>query len=79
MDELSNGCPKCGGRYFRYIREKGEEVSGDPIETIMIKEHGIYEVNLTHMLEDESIIVSDEEGRYVIDLHFLLKKKRKAR
>ena len=41
----------------------------------MVKQHGIYEVNLTPLLEDDSIIVSDEEGKYFIDLNFLLKKK----
>jgi len=43
----------------------------------MIKEHGIYEVNLPSLLEDDSIIVSDEEGMYVIDINFLLKKQMK--
>ena len=43
----------------------------------MIKEHGIYEVNLPSLLEDDSIIVSDEEGMYVIDINFLFKKQMK--
>ena len=43
----------------------------------MIKEHGIYEVNLPSLLEDDSIIVSDEEGMYVTDISFLLKKQMK--
>jgi len=79
--ELSDGCPKCGGRYFRYIQErkKKKKTSSDSIETIMIHENGIYEVNLSPMLKDDSIIVSDEEGKYVIDLNFLLKKNLKKR
>ncbi|MDI9623953.1 MAG: Zn-ribbon containing protein [Methanothermobacter sp.] len=79
--ELSDGCPKCGGRYFKYTHKKKQEnksPSGS-IETIMIHENGIYEVNLTPLLEDDSIIVSDEEGKYVIDLNFLLKKQLKKR
>lgn len=75
--ELSDGCPKCGSRYFRYIQEKKKKEDKRPsgsIETIMIHENGIYEVNLSPMLKDDSIIVSDEEGKYVIDLNFLLKK-----
>ncbi len=81
--ELSNGCPKCGGRYFKYTHKKRRRQEGKgpggSIETIMIHENGIYEVNLTPLLEDDSIIVSDEEGKYVIDLNFLLKKHLKKR
>lgn len=80
-DELADGCPNCGSRYFRYIAEKKDEVrtSGEAIETIMVKKNGIYEVNLTSLLEDDSIIVSDEEGKYFIDLNFLLKKNLKRK
>lgn len=78
--ELSEGCPKCGGRYFRYTHKKRRgESRGDSIETIMIHENGIYEINLTPLLKDDSIIVSDEEGKYVIDLNFLLKRNLKKR
>ena len=45
----------------------------------MVKGQGIYDVNLTSLLEDESIIVSDEEGKYLIDINFLLKKKMKEK
>lgn len=41
----------------------------------MVKEHGVYEVNLQSLISDESVIVSDEEGKYVIDINYLLKKK----
>ncbi len=81
-EEILKGCPKCGSTYFKFKSEgkekeveKPEAVKGESIETIMVKQHGIYEVNLTPLLEDDSIIVSDEEGKYVIDLNFLLKKK----
>lgn len=58
---------------------RAPEPVGDPIETIMVRKNGIYEVNLTSLLEDDSIIVSDEEGKYFIDLNFLLKKNLKRR
>lgn len=41
----------------------------------MVHDHGIYEVDLPSLLEDDSIIISDEEGKYLIDINFLLKKK----
>lgn len=80
---ILKGCPECGSKFFEY-HHKGKikeihEIKGDSIETIMIKEHGIYEVNLSSLLEDDSIIVSDEEGKYVIDINFLLKKQMKDR
>nr|WP_255772543.1 Zn-ribbon domain-containing protein [Methanothermobacter sp. K4] len=79
-EELTDGCPKCGSRYFRYVADRRDpEPVGDPIETIMVRKNGIYEVNLTSLLEDDSIIVSDEEGKYFIDLNFLLKKNLKRR
>jgi uncharacterized protein len=56
-----------------------KRVKGDSIETIMVRGHGIYDVNLNSLLEDESIIVSDEEGKYLIDINFLLKKKMKEK
>jgi predicted nucleic acid-binding Zn-ribbon protein len=80
--ELTDGCPKCGGRYFKYTHNKKRREDKSPtdsIETIMIHENGIYEVNLTPLLKDDSIIVSDEEGKYVIDLNFLLKRNLKKR
>ncbi len=78
---ILKGCPECGSKFFEF-HQKGkikeiQEIKGDSIETIMIKEHGIYEVNLHSLLEDDSIIVSDQEGMYVIDINFLLKKQMK--
>jgi len=54
-----------------------EEIKGESIETIMVRRPGIYEVNLTPLLEKDSVIVSDGEGKYLIDINFLLKKKLK--
>ncbi len=41
----------------------------------MIKGQGVYEVNLSSLLENDSVIVSNEEGKYLIDINTLLKKK----
>jgi uncharacterized protein len=80
-DIILKGCPKCGSKFFEF-HQKGKvkeirEIKGDSVETIMVKEHGIYEVNLSSLMKDDSIIVSDEEGKYVIDINFLLKKQMK--
>jgi predicted nucleic acid-binding Zn-ribbon protein len=83
-EDILKGCPECGSHFFEYYHEaklddKKEEPQGKSIETIMVHEHGIYEVDLPSLLEDDSIIVSDEEGKYVIDINFLLKKKIKEK
>lgn len=80
---ILKGCPECGSKFFEF-HQKGKvkeirEIKGDSVETIMIKENGIYEVNLSSLMKDDSIIVSDEEGKYVIDINFLLKKQMKDR
>ena len=80
---ILKGCPECGSKFFEF-HQKGnikeiQEIKGDSIETIMIKEYGIYEVNFPSLLEEDSIIVSDQEGMYVIDINFLLKKQMKDR
>ena len=79
-EDILKGCPECGSHFFEYYQEtkennKEEEHHGKSVETIMVHEHGIYEVDLPSLLEDDSIIVSDEEGKYVIDINFLFKKK----
>lgn len=81
-EDILKGCPECGSHFFEYYsepKEKDKEPQGDSIETIMVHEHGIYEVDLPTLLEDDSIIVSDEEGKYLIDINFLLKKKIKEK
>ena len=78
---IQSGCPECGSKFFEYTPQgkvKGKKESkGKSVETIMVKEHGVYEVNLSSLMEDDSIIVSDEEGKYLIDINFLLKKRLK--
>lgn len=80
-DNILNGCPNCGNKFFEYNRsdrfKEIKEDKADSVETIMIKDNGIYEVNLSPLMEDDSVIISDEEGRYLIDINFLLRKKLK--
>lgn len=83
---ITNGCPECGSKFFTYTSkkprvknsqedEKDDPVNKDSVEGVMVKEQGVYEVNLSSLLENESVIVSDKEGRYLIDINSLLKKK----
>lgn len=76
---ILKGCPDCGSKFFAYTRKgKVEEIKegqDDGVESIMVKGQGIYEVNLSSLLENDSVIISDEEGRYIIDINSLLKKK----
>ncbi len=78
-EDILKGCPECGSHFFEYQPSKKsyekEKHGGKSIETIMIRDHGIYEVDLPSLLEDDSIIISDEEGKYLIDINFLLNKK----
>ena len=78
-EDILKGCPECGSHFFEYHHssndEKNKKPIGKSIETIMVHDHGIYEVDLPSLLEDDSIIISDEEGKYLIDINFLLKKK----
>ena len=78
-DLIIKGCPQCGSKFFTYTKKgRGkDEDKMESVETIMVKGHGVYEVNLSSLLENDSIIVSDEEGRYLIDINSLLKKKLK--
>jgi predicted nucleic acid-binding Zn-ribbon protein len=79
-DTLLAGCPNCGSKFFEFHQDgkikEIEEAKGDAIETIMVRENGVYEVNLSSIMEDDSLIVSDEEGKYLIDINYLLKKMR---
>lgn len=80
-EDILKGCPECGSHFFEYRPEDDikEKPHGKSIETIMVHDHGIYEVDLPALLEDDSIIVSDEEGKYLIDINFLFKKKKKEK
>ncbi|AUB56018.1 hypothetical protein BK007_08410 [Methanobacterium subterraneum] len=82
-DLIIKGCPNCGSNFFEFHQEgkvkEIKEIKGNSVETIMVKEHGVYEVNLESLISDESVIVSDEEGKYLIDINYILKKKIKER
>jgi len=79
-EDILRGCPNCGGKFFEYHNEtKIEKIKEEPIETIMVRKPGVYEVNLSPLLEKDSIIVSDEEGKYLIDINFLFKKPKKKK
>ncbi|NYB52716.1 MAG: hypothetical protein HVN35_09185 [Methanobacteriaceae archaeon] len=78
-DLILKGCPNCGSKFFEFHNQgkvqEIKDVRGESVETIMVHEHGVYEVNLESLLTDESVIVSDEEGKYLIDINYILKKK----
>ena len=81
-EDILKGCPECGSHFFEYHpdeEDKKDKSHGKSIETIMVHDHGIYEVDLPTLLEDDSIIVSDEEGKYLIDINFLFKKNKKEK
>jgi len=89
-EDLINGCPKCGGKFFKFINtdtsEKGlknqksknhhdeTKLSKDSIESVRVEDIGVYELNLNQLLAGETNIYSDNEGNYAIDLNALLKK-----
>lgn len=76
---VTKGCPECGSKFFTYTKKapakKTEDGKGESVEGVMIKGQGVYEVNLSSLLENDSVIVSNEEGKYLIDINTLLKKK----
>lgn len=88
---LLNGC-ECGNNKFLYVPkqrevEKTEEVAQElkkellrfGIESVRIIAPGQYEINLEKLLErDEIIIALEEDGRYMIHLPSLLKRKPKG-
>jgi len=79
-EDILKGCPECGSKFFAFKKKgKPKKVDGETIETIMVKGHGVYEVNLSSMMEDESVVVSDSDGKYLIDLNYLLKKRMKEK
>ncbi len=84
---LLQGC-ECGNNKFLYIpkekKEKTEveeikkELTRFGIESIRIIAPGQYEINLEKLFEREEIIIAiEEDGKYVIHLPSLLKKKPK--
>lgn len=56
-----------------------DEISIDEesVESIKVEDKGVYELNLSHILDGETDVYSDKEGNYAIDINALLKKGRK--
>ncbi|MET1124902.1 MAG: Zn-ribbon domain-containing protein [Archaeoglobaceae archaeon] len=89
---LLSGC-ECGNNKFMYVPkerrkpekagvEKVEEVKREAarfgIESVRIIAPGQYEINIEKLLErDEIVIALQEDGRYVIHLPSLLKRRKK--
>ncbi len=82
-----SGC-ECGNNKFLYVpdekREREEieqeikkEFTQMGIESVRILSPGRYEINLEKLLEGEGIVIAlQEDGRYVIHLPSLLKKRK---
>jgi predicted nucleic acid-binding Zn-ribbon protein len=85
---ILNGC-ECGNNKFLYVpkekkdaEEHAEEMknklSGMGVESVKILAPGQYEINLEKILSrDEIVIALQEDGRYVIHLPSLLKRRKK--
>ena len=52
-------------------------IDENSVESIKVEDKGVYEVNLSQILEGGSEVFSDKEGNYAIDINALLKKGRK--
>lgn len=87
---ILSGC-ECGNNRFLYVpkakRERKEQVeeikeqlSEMGIESVKILAPGMYEINLERILErDEIVIALQEDGRYVIHLPSLLKRRKEKK
>lgn len=82
------GCA-CGNRAFLYFRrisdEEAEkikreqdvrEVKGTDIWNIQVKD-GVYDINVASLMKNEPVIVSGDEGRYILSLSSAFKGKKK--
>ncbi|AAB90063.1 MULTISPECIES: Zn-ribbon domain-containing protein [Archaeoglobus] len=86
---LLQGC-ECGNNKFLYVpdekrpaepekveEEIRKEFTEMGIETVRILSPGRYEINIERLLQGEGIVIAlQEDGRYVIHLPSLLKRKR---
>jgi len=86
---LLQGC-ECGNNKFLYVpdeprKQETEQVEEEirkeltemGIETVRILSPGRYEINIEKLLQGEGIVIAlQEDGRYVIHLPSLLKKRR---
>jgi predicted nucleic acid-binding Zn-ribbon protein len=74
--EILEGC-KCGNRYFLYFRKITDEEAEKfkDIWNIKVKD-GTYEIDIASLMAKEPIIISGEEGRYLLSLASAFKGKK---
>lgn len=94
INDLSEGCPKCGSKFFRLVKPKesseektykeslksleeiDDEDISESIESILVKQQGIYELDLEQLLNTDELVYADTNGNYAIDIDYLFKKNR---
>lgn len=84
-----NGC-ECGNNKFLYVPDEKKEIKKEEveqeikreftqmgIESVRIISPGRYEINIEKLLKGEGIVIAlQEDGRYIIHLPSLLKKRK---
>ena len=55
-------------------KKPAADMGGDRIESIRIVEQGTYDINLPLLLSRKELVMSKEDGNYVVDLNSVLKK-----
>jgi predicted nucleic acid-binding Zn-ribbon protein len=91
-EDILNGCPECGSKKFKFVNQKQRKKEGkkeetstkksideSSIEQVKVEDRGVYEVNVSKLLDGGSDIYSDKEGHYAIDINSLLKKGREKK
>lgn len=59
------------------VKPKAEEKKPAGIESVLIHERGRYDINLPILLNRKELVMSKEEGIYIVDLPSALKAKKK--
>jgi len=80
-EALLRGC-KCGNRRFYYLRKvpRKKEKKNDDLSNIKVILDGVYEIDVDSLMKNKPVIVSKEEGRYLVSIASIfknLKNKRK--
>ncbi|GAA5819358.1 MAG: Zn-ribbon containing protein [Methanobrevibacter sp. CfCl-M3] len=93
-EDILNGCPNCGGKKFKFVNKNPKKNNGkeedksiipktsiteNSIEQVKVEDRGVYEVNVSKLLDGGSDVYSDKEGNYAIDINSLLKKGREKK
>jgi len=58
-------------------RPRKADITGERIESIRIVEQGTYDINLPMLMSRKELVMSREEGSYVVDLNSALKNEKK--